>query len=38
MDTVIGLNVIERPGVIDKLATMTADDVTMDISLLYTYP
>jgi regulator of protease activity HflC (stomatin/prohibitin superfamily) len=37
VDTVIGLNVVERPGMIDKLAAMTADDVTMDISLLYTY-
>jgi membrane protease subunit HflK len=37
VDTVITLNVIERPGVIEKLAAMTADDVTMDVSLLYTY-
>jgi membrane protease subunit HflK len=37
VDTVIGLNVVERPGLIDKLSAMTADDVTMDISLLYTY-
>ncbi len=37
VDTVIGLNVVERPGVIDQLSAMTADDVTMDISLLYTY-
>lgn len=37
VDTTIGLNIVERPGVIDKLAAMTADDVTMDISLLYTY-
>lgn len=37
VDTVIGLNVIERPGKIDKLAAMTADDVTMDISLIYTF-
>jgi regulator of protease activity HflC (stomatin/prohibitin superfamily) len=37
VDTVIGLNIVERPGVIDSLAAMTADDVTMDISLLYTY-
>jgi membrane protease subunit HflK len=37
VDTVIGLNVVERPGMIEKLAAMTADDVTMDISLLYTY-
>lgn len=37
VDTVIGLNVVERPGKIDQLAAMTADDVTMDISLLYTF-
>lgn len=37
VDTVIGLNVVERPGLIDQLAAMTADDVTMDVSLLYTY-
>jgi regulator of protease activity HflC (stomatin/prohibitin superfamily) len=37
VDTVIGLNIVERPGLIDKLAAMTADDVTMDVSLLYTY-
>jgi len=37
VDTVIGLNVVERPGKIDKLAAMTADDVTMDISLIYTF-
>jgi regulator of protease activity HflC (stomatin/prohibitin superfamily) len=37
VDTVITLFVIERPGAIEKLAAMTADDVTMDISLLYTY-
>jgi regulator of protease activity HflC (stomatin/prohibitin superfamily) len=37
VDTVITLNVIERSGLIDNLAAMTADDVTMDISLLYTY-
>jgi regulator of protease activity HflC (stomatin/prohibitin superfamily) len=37
VDTVIALYVIERPGVIDKLAAMTADDVTLDVSLLYTY-
>jgi regulator of protease activity HflC (stomatin/prohibitin superfamily) len=29
--------VIERSGTIDQLAAMTADDVTMDVSLLYTY-
>lgn len=37
VDTVIGLNVSERPGTIDNLAAMTADDVTMEVSLLYTY-
>jgi membrane protease subunit HflK len=37
VDTVIGLNVVERPAEIDQLSAMTADDVTMDISLLYTY-
>ena len=37
VDTVIGVIVIERSGTIDQLAAMTADDVTMDISLLYTY-
>lgn len=36
VDTVIGLNVVERPGVIE-LAAMTEDTVTLDISLLYTY-
>jgi len=37
VDTVIGLNVIERPGLIEKLSAMTADDVTMDITLMYTF-
>jgi len=37
VDTVIIVNVIERSGTIDSLAAMTADDVTMDVSLLYTY-
>jgi regulator of protease activity HflC (stomatin/prohibitin superfamily) len=37
VDTVIGVMIIERSGTIEKLAAMTADDVTMDISLLYTY-
>lgn len=37
VDTVIGVIVIERSGTIDELAAMTADDVTMDVSLLYTY-
>jgi regulator of protease activity HflC (stomatin/prohibitin superfamily) len=34
---VIGVTVIERSGMIEQLAAMTADDVTMDVSLLYTY-
>ncbi len=37
VDTVIPVIVIERSGTIDSLAAMTADDVTMDVSLLYTY-
>ncbi len=37
VDTVIGLIVIERSETIDSLAAMTSDDVTMDVSLLYTY-
>lgn len=37
VDTIIGVIVIERSGTIDQLAAMTADDVTMDVSLLYTY-
>jgi regulator of protease activity HflC (stomatin/prohibitin superfamily) len=37
VDTVIMVIVIERSGTIDSLAAMTADDVTMDVSLLYTY-
>jgi regulator of protease activity HflC (stomatin/prohibitin superfamily) len=37
VDTVIGVMIIERSGIIEKLAAMTADDVTMDVSLLYTY-
>ena len=37
VDTVIGVTVIERSGMIEQLAAMTADDVTMDVSLLYTY-
>src|SRR3990172_1731365 len=32
VDTVIGVMIIERSGMIEKLAGMTADDVTMDIS------
>ena len=37
VDTVITVMVIERGGTIDKLGVMTSDDVTMDVSLLYTY-
>jgi membrane protease subunit HflK len=37
VDTVIMVTVIERSGTIDSLAAMTEDDVTMDVSLLYTY-
>lgn len=37
VDTVIMVTVIERSGTIESLAAMTADDVTMDVSLLYTY-
>jgi regulator of protease activity HflC (stomatin/prohibitin superfamily) len=37
VDTVIGLNVVERPGTIEQLQAMTADEVTMDVTLLYTY-
>jgi regulator of protease activity HflC (stomatin/prohibitin superfamily) len=37
VDTVIQVMVIERSGTIEKLAVMTSDDVTMDVSLLYTY-
>ena len=37
VDTVIAVEVIERSGTIEQLAAMTADDVTMDVSLLYTY-
>ena len=37
VDTLIGVMVIERSGMVEELAAMTADDVTMDISLLYTY-
>ncbi len=37
VDTVIGVTVIERSGMIEQRAAMTADDVTMDVSLLYTY-
>ncbi len=37
VDTVIGVTVIERGGIVEQLAAMTSDDVTMDVSLLYTY-
>jgi len=37
VDTVIGVIVIERSGTIEKLSVMTSDQVTMDVSLLYTY-
>jgi regulator of protease activity HflC (stomatin/prohibitin superfamily) len=37
VDTVITVMVIERSGTIDQLSAMTADDVTMDVSLLYTF-
>jgi membrane protease subunit HflK len=37
VDTVITIMIIERSGEIEQLAAMTSDDVTMDVSLLYTY-
>jgi regulator of protease activity HflC (stomatin/prohibitin superfamily) len=37
VDTVIGVVIIERGRTIEKLAAMTSDDVTMDVSLLYTF-
>jgi membrane protease subunit HflK len=37
VDTVIGVMVIERSGMVEKLSAMTSNDVTMDISLLYTF-
>ena len=37
VDTVVVVMIIERSGTIDKLEAMTADDVTMDVSLLYSY-
>lgn len=37
VDTLIGVMVIERSGMVEQLSAMTADDVTMDISLLYSY-
>jgi regulator of protease activity HflC (stomatin/prohibitin superfamily) len=36
VDTTIGLNVVERPGTI-ALDAMTSDNVTLDVTLLYTY-
>jgi len=37
VDTVIGVVVSEQFGEIAKLAAMTSDEVTMDVSLVYTY-
>jgi regulator of protease activity HflC (stomatin/prohibitin superfamily) len=37
VDTVIIVVVIERSETIESLTAMTADDVTMDVSLLFTY-
>jgi regulator of protease activity HflC (stomatin/prohibitin superfamily) len=37
VDTVVGITISERPGTVEQLAAMTSDDVTMDVSLLYTY-
>lgn len=37
VDTVIPVMVIERSGNVENLAVITADDVTMDVSLLFTY-
>jgi regulator of protease activity HflC (stomatin/prohibitin superfamily) len=37
VDTTIGLVITERPGNVEQLAAMTSDDVTMDVSVLYTY-
>jgi membrane protease subunit HflK len=37
VDTVIGVTVIERSGTVKQLSAMTADDVTMNVSLLYTF-
>ncbi|MCP4538358.1 MAG: SPFH/Band 7/PHB domain protein [Chloroflexi bacterium] len=37
VDTTIGIRINERPGNVEQLAAMTSDDVTMDVSLLYTY-
>jgi regulator of protease activity HflC (stomatin/prohibitin superfamily) len=37
VDTVIVVKVNERLGYIERIAAMTSDDVTMDVSLQYTY-
>jgi regulator of protease activity HflC (stomatin/prohibitin superfamily) len=37
VDTVIGITISERKGNVEQLSAMTSDDVTMDVSLLYTY-
>ena len=37
VDTTIGIRINERPGTVEQLAAMTSDDVTMDVSLMYTY-
>jgi len=37
VDTVIIVKVNERLGYVERLAAMTSDDVTMDVSLQYTY-
>lgn len=37
VDTVIGVVVSEQYGEIEELAAITSDEVTMDVSLLYTY-
>ncbi len=37
VDTVIIVRVNERLGYVDSIQAMTADDVTMDVSLQYTY-
>jgi len=37
VDTTIGIVINERSGDIEQLSAMTSDDVTMDVSLLYTY-
>lgn len=36
-DQVIVVKVSERPGYIERIAAMTSDDVTMNVSLQYTY-